>query len=185
VTPFLAGDFPPLALILSSESAEHAGFLGLPTWLWQVLNLVLFVVVLLYFVARPLAAAFRKRQVQIEERRKEAERQLAEVRQLSEEIRSRTARLEEDIARVRREGVEEGEKARAELAVRADEEAERVRRQAEEQIDRRLAAAREELRQTAADLTAAAATEILTREINDKDRSRLVADGVSQLRGGR
>jgi F0F1-type ATP synthase membrane subunit b/b' len=182
--PAIAGA-PVLALLALSEGSEHAGFLGLPNWLWQVLNLVLFLAVLLYFVARPTAAAFRKRQVQIEERRKEAERQRADVDRLSDEIRQRTSRLEQEIARIRREGVAEGEKARADLAVRADEEAERIRRDAEEQIGRRLAAAREELQRTAADLTASAATDLLAREITDEDRRRLVADGVSRLREGR
>jgi F-type H+-transporting ATPase subunit b len=174
-----------LALLGFSTGSEHAGFLGLPVWIWQALNLVLFLAVLLYFVARPLAAAFRRRQLQIEERRKEALKQRAEVDRLSDEIRQRTSRLEEEIARVRREGVEEGEKARADLAVRASEEAERIRKDAEEQIGRRLAAAREELRRTATDLTASAATELLAKEINDEDRRRLVADGVSRLREGR
>jgi F-type H+-transporting ATPase subunit b len=173
-----------LALLALSEGSEHAGFLGLPAWLWQVLNLVLFLAVLLYFVARPTAAAFRKRQLQIEERRKEAERQRAEVDRLSDEIRQRTSRLEAEIVRIRQDGVAEGEKARSDLSVRAREEAERIRKDAEEQIGRRLAAAREELRRTAADLTASAATHLLAREITEEDRRRLVADGVSRLREG-
>jgi F-type H+-transporting ATPase subunit b len=183
VSPSLfAGNLSAMALAAFSGEGEHAGFLGLPTWLWQVLNLVLFFAVLLYFVARPLAAAFRRRQIQIEEQRREAERQFAEVGRLSDEIRKRTSRLEEDIARVRREGIEEGERARAELAERAEEEAARVAGEAQERIDRRLAAALEELRRTAVDLTAKTATELLAREITDEDRRRLLAESVSRLR---
>ncbi len=59
------------ALLFSTEEGEHASsFLGLPLTVWQVLNLVLFLAVLLYFVAKPMSAAFRKRQEEIEERRR-------------------------------------------------------------------------------------------------------------------
>ena len=57
----------PAALLFASEEGEHAGaFLGIPLTVWQAVNLVLFLAVLIYFVARPMSAAFRKRQDEIE-----------------------------------------------------------------------------------------------------------------------
>jgi F0F1-type ATP synthase membrane subunit b/b' len=56
-----------------------------------------------------------------------------------------------------------------------------VRRESEQEIGRHLAAARLELRRTAADLTAAAAREALSAQITDEDRQRLLQEGVSQL----
>ena len=101
-------------LLLSGEEAEHAGrFLGIPLWIWQILNLVLFLVVLIYFVAKPMAAAFRKRQVEIEQRLKEAEKQRAAVERLSSELRDRTLRIEREIEEIRKQGRADGEEARA------------------------------------------------------------------------
>jgi F-type H+-transporting ATPase subunit b len=176
----------PAALLFSSEEEGHASsWLGLPITVWQALNLVLFIAVLVYFVAKPMSAAFRKRQEEIEERRRQAEKQKADVERLSAEIRERTAKLERDIEEIRKQGVVEGQVARAELAARADEEVVRVGRETKEEIERRMAAAREDLRRAAADLTASAAEGILSREINDSDRQRLLSESVEKLKASR
>jgi F-type H+-transporting ATPase subunit b len=172
------------ARLVSEEGPEASKLLGLPFWVWQLLNLVLFLAVLLYFVAKPLGDAFRKRQLEIEQRRQEAEKQRASVKRLAGDIRERTAIVEREIEEIRRQGRADGEEARRALATRAGEEAARIRKGAEEEIDRRVAAARDELRRTAADVAAKTAGEILTREITSADRERLLADGVSRLRGG-
>ena len=171
----------PLLAALAEEGEEAAKFLGLPLWIWQLANLVLFVGVLLYFVAKPLGAAFRRRQEQIEERRLEAEKKRASVENLAADIRARTAAIEKEIAEIRDRGRADGEEARRSLATRADAESERIRREASEEIERRLAAAFADLRRTAAALTASTATELLAREITPEDRERLLADSVSRM----
>ena len=175
----------PEAAAASGEAEEASRFLGLPLWIWQLLNLVLFVGVLLYFVAKPLGAAFRQRQLQIEERRREAEKRRAAVENLAAEIRARTAAVEKEIAEIRSRGRADGEEAQRALAARADAESERIRREAAEEIERRLASARAELQRTAATLTASTATEILGREITPADRERLLDDTVARLENSR
>ena len=181
--PVLRGLFARLPLSLAqSETGEHAAkFLGLPLWLWQLVNLALFLGVMLYFVARPLAAMFRKRQVEVEERLKEAKALRAEAARLEAQVRERMVRLDQEIVEIRARGSAEGEAERAALSEKAEREAERVRREAEEEIGRRLAAAKQELRRTAADLTAAAAREMLAAQIDDQDRRRLLEESVARL----
>jgi F-type H+-transporting ATPase subunit b len=176
----------PAVLALVQEEAAHAErFLGIPLWIWQIVNLVLFLGILIYFVAKPMAAAFRKRQQEIEQRGQEAERRRAEVERLSVEIQERTVRLEREIDEIRRQGVSEGQSARAALVERAEQEAARVAREAGEEIERRLIAAKLALRQTAADLTASAAVEIVSREVTDEDRRRLVLESASRVKATR
>jgi len=171
-------------LALLSEEGEHAtGWFGLPMWVWQLVNLGGFIAVLLYFVARPLTESFRKRQMDVEERRAAADKHRAEVQRLSAEIRERTARLEREIEEIRKDGVREGEAIRAELEQRAKEEAARVEARAGEEIERRLAEAKAELRRDAAALTARQASEILANTINDDDRRKLIQDEVERLKG--
>jgi len=179
---------PILALLAAAEEeGEHAAetFLGLPLWIWQLANLVLFLGVLLYFVARPLAAAFRKRQVEVEERLKEAEKRRAEAGRLESEIRARMARLDTEIAEIRARGVAEGEVEKGELFARTDLEAERVRREAEEEIGRRLDAAKDELRRAAADLTSSTARDLVAGQITEEDRRRLLEESVGKMGAGR
>jgi F-type H+-transporting ATPase subunit b len=172
----------PLAL-LAEEGAGHAEkVLGLPAWIWQLANLLLFLGVLVYFVARPLTEAFRRRQLDVEERLKAARERRAEAARFEAEIRERMARLEREVEEIRRQGLADGESARLALEERAAEEAERVREASQEDIERRLSAAKAELRRVAANLTASAAIEIMSREITEEDRRRLLADSVSRLK---
>ncbi len=171
----------PALAALSEEAEEAAKFLGLPLWIWQLANLVLFIGALLFFVAKPLGAAFRQRQLQIEERRQEAEKKRSAVENLAADIRKRTAAIEKEIVEISARGRADGEEARRSLAERADAESERIRREAAEEIDRRVAAAVAELRRTAAALTASTAKDILSREITPEDRERLLADSVARL----
>jgi F-type H+-transporting ATPase subunit b len=174
------------AALLLSEGGEHAEkFLGLPIWIWELLNLVLFLGLLFFLLAKPLTEAFRKRQVEVEQRRQEAEKRRAAVDRLAADLRERTAGVEREVLEIRKQAVADGESIRAELAQRAKDEAERIRKGAEEEIERRVAAARAQLRQTAADLTGTAATELLAREITDEDRRQLFSDSVARLKDAR
>jgi len=174
--------FAALALAAPAEHSES--FLGLPMWLWQLVNLIAFLGVLGYFVARPLAQAFGRRQQAVEERIVQARQRREEAARLETEIHERLARLDQDLAEVRARGLSEGESARAALIRKADEEVERVKREAEHEIARRLAFAREELRRTAADLTASAALTRLSSEVTDDDRRRLLDEALSNLGKG-
>jgi len=167
---------------LLAEEGEHAEkVLGLPAWVWQLANLVLFFAVLVYFVARPLTGAFRKRQMKIEEDLKQARERRAEAARFEAQIHERMVRLEREVEEIRRQGVADGESARAALEERARQESDRVREASREEIERRVAAAKEQLRLVAAGLMASTAAEILSREITDEDRRRLLKDGVAQL----
>jgi len=166
-------------LLAEPETAER--FLGLPMWIWQLANLAAFLGVLGYFVARPMAQAFRRRQQAVEDRIVQGRKQREEAARLETEIHERMAQLDRDLADVLARGLAEGEEARAGLIRKADEEAERVRREAEEEIGRRLTFAKEELRRAAADLIAAAAMERLSSEITEEDRRRLLGEAVKSL----
>ena len=171
--------FAALALVSPVEGGES--FLGLPMWIWQLANLVAFLGVLVYFVARPLAQAFARRQQAVEERIVEARKKREEAARLESEIHERMARLDRDLAEVRARGLAEGESARAALIRKADEEVERVRREAGQEIARSLAFAKEELRRAAADLTSSAALARLSSEITEDDRRRLLDEAVAEL----
>ena len=165
----------------AAEHEHSAGPLGIPMWIWQLINLVGFFALLLYFVARPVTDMFRKKQLEVEARAKEAKERRAEAARLETEIHERMARLDREIEEIRARGAAEGESARAELLARAEQDAERVRRDATEEIERRLADAKEELRQTAAGLTAEAAREIVAGQITPEDRRRLLDESVSSV----
>lgn len=170
----------------AGEAGEHAAtFLGLPLWIWQLANLILFLGLLWYFVARPMAALFRKRQVEIEERLRDAKARREEAARLESDIREKMAHFDAEMAEIRERGASEGHSERQALLERATQEAERVRRESREEIQRRLDAAKDELRRTAAELTAASARALVVREITDEDRKRLLEESVEQMEQAR
>lgn len=172
----------PAPLALLAESAPRAErFLGLPLWIWNLANLVLFLAVILYFVARPLAEAFRRRQLEVERRLREAREQRAEAARLEAEIHERMARLDREVAEILARGAADGEAEKVALFERAEQEAERVRREARAEIGRRLSDAKEELRRTAADLVAGTARQIVEGQITEGDRRRLLEESVRRL----
>ena len=184
VSGSMAGRLPgvlPLTL-LAQEAEEHAAqVLGLPLWVWQLANLALFLGVLLYFVARPMAAMFRQRQLDVEKRLAEAKALREEAAQLGAQVKERMSRLDREIEEIRARGHAEGETEQVALAERANREVERVRKEAEQEISRRLAAAKQELRETAADLTAGVARDVVAAQITDEDRRRLLDESVARL----
>jgi F-type H+-transporting ATPase subunit b len=169
------------ALLFRQEGEHAAGPLGIPIVVWQLANLIGFLAVLLYFVARPMTNLFRQRQLEVERRLKEAQEQRAEAARLEAQIHERMAQLDRELAEIRARGVAEGEAARAELIQRAEQDAEAVRRHAEEEIARRLEAAVARLRAVAAELTASTAREILSSQMTEEDRKRLFAESVASL----
>ena len=175
----------PLSLPFEEAAGHAEKILGLPAWIWQLANLVLFLAVLVYFVARPLTKAFRDRQLAVEKALADAREKRAEAVRFEAQIHERTARLEREIAEVRRQGAADGESARQALAERAREEADRIRKDSEEEIGRRVAAAKAELQQTAANLMASTAREIVAREITDDDRRRMLTESVERLKEAR
>jgi len=172
-------------VLLLMEGAESgAGPFGIPMTIWQLINLVGFFAVLLYFVARPITNVFRQRQLDIAKRLAEAERQRAEAARLEVEIHERLAKLDKELEEIRVGGVADGESARAEQLEQAGRQAEAVANSAREQIARHLESAKEDLRALAAELTTKSAAELLSAEINDEDRRRLFEDSVSRLQSG-
>ena len=170
-----------LALLLQEGGEHESGLLGIPMWIWQLVNLAAFLAVLFYFVAKPLTKVFRDQQLAVEERLKQARERREEAARLEAQVHERMGQLERELAEVRARGVAEGETARAELMTRAEQEAERVRREAEQEIERSLASARDRLRQAAAELVSAGARDLLAREITDQDRRRLLDESLGKL----
>jgi F-type H+-transporting ATPase subunit b len=175
----LQGLFAPLA----SEGGHGATWLGLPLWIWQSINLALFFFLLYHFVIRKLVDYFRQKQVEVDERLRQAEQQRRDAQNVAAEIRERMTKVEREMEVIRAQGRADGEVEKEALFERAQQEAVRVRREAETQIARQTADAVKELRAVAADLTASTARELVERHISDADRKRLLEEGVEKLSG--
>ncbi len=167
----------------AAEAAEGAAatFLGIPTVLWKIANLVVFMGVLAWLLARPLSRFFHTRREEIVRELREAERLRAEAVAMQQEMTAKMAALEGEMTALRDRLRREGEAERERLLVEGEQEAAKLLRQVEDEAARRLLAARQQLAREAAEAAAAVAWEILGKEITPEDRDRIFEATLARL----
>lgn len=173
----------PVALLLSGGAEAAETFLGLPYAFWQTLNLLGFVVLLVWLLRKPLAQFFQSRREQVGEalRRAEADRDRAQA--VAREVGDRLSRIEAEIEAMRANALEQAKAEAREIEARAVEEVERVAARSRAELDARVRTARNELTAYAADLAVDLARELVAKNVTPEDERRLVAEGVKGLGG--
>jgi F-type H+-transporting ATPase subunit b len=165
----------------SEESHAAHGFLGVPTIVWQAANLVLFLVLLVVLLKKPLSKFFADRRRQVEEEHKKAEADRLRAEELAQEIDARLSGIEVEIANLKSHAATESQKEEKELVAQAEAEAQRIVARGSAEIDARVREARKELTAYAADLSVEMADEILKKSLTPEDHARLVDEGADAL----
>ena len=140
--------------LASAEAGEAANFLGFPVWLWKTANLLAFVGLLVYLLARPLSAFFHARRDQIARQLADAARQRDEAARMTAEMETRVAALQAEMAGLRDRLRGEGEREKAELERAGEAEAARLLAQLDDEARRRVQEARTQLASEAAAIAA-------------------------------
>jgi F0F1-type ATP synthase membrane subunit b/b' len=169
-------------------AGEGSGrFLGLPPLFWSTANLLVFVGLLVYFLARPLSRFFHARREQITSQMREAAHQQQEAERLRSEMEQRVAALSGEIEALKVRLRREGERDRGALERQGEEEAARLVAQIGQEVARRVAEARQELASEAASVAADLALELLQGELTPEDRERIFRETLERLtvRAGR
>jgi F-type H+-transporting ATPase subunit b len=167
---------------LAEEGHEAAkGFLGVPTLVWQVANLVAFLGLLWYFLRKPLAEFFGNRRVEVGKALAKADEDRARAEALAKELARRLAQIETELANLKETARRDAEAEHAALLKQTEEDAARFLARASTDVDNRVRAARAELTAYAGDLAVEVAKEILARNVTAEDEKRLVAEGVAEL----
>lgn len=160
------------------ESHAETGSSGM---LGKIVNFVILFGALGYFLRKPMMNFLAKRGSDIraslaEARaaRDEAERQLAETE-------ARLAALEDEAARMKSEAEAEGLRARDEIRALAGKEAERIRSFAAQEIDLRVKAGVQELKERTIELAAELAAARMNRAIGPSEHVSLIDKSIEDL----
>lgn len=156
-------------------------FMGLPTWVWLSVNLVVFASVLGYFLVPPIKNFLNERAKKIEADLAEAARQRAEVADMQATVAAKLAELDAEVSRVSTRAETEGVRERDEIVAQATRERDRLLAQAKIEIDHRVGQAKKELAEHTAKLAAKLAQEELERRIGPEERRGLFATNVTRL----
>ena len=156
-----------------------------PGWeLWKFVNLLLFIVCVLYLhhrFGRPIREALRSRGEGIKREllraRDERDQALAKLA----EVESRFSNLDAEVARVTEKARAEAEAEKQRIVAATAAEIAKTREQAKREIESAGKAARQELRRFAAEESVRLAEGLLEREMRPEDDVRLTNLNVQEL----
>ena len=170
------------ALFLAETAENSGGFLSNRP-LWRVINLLVFVLILIYILRNKIglgrvfdnrAATIVKELEQARQEKQEAETRLAE-------LESRLGRLDQEIAEIRAESERESARESERIAQTAAADAEKIRQAAHREIEGAVKAARTELRAFVAEASVEMAQQMISREIRPEDNARMVNKYIDEL----
>jgi F-type H+-transporting ATPase subunit b len=166
---------------------EHGGheeepkFLGLPAWIFKIINMLLFFGVLAYFLGGPIKKALANRHQAIQHAAEEARARRQKADQIASDIQARLTLLEDEVKHIHDRAIQEGERQRRELIAAAEAEAQKILTQARTEVDNRLKNARHELTEYAGELASERAEQILRERITADDQKKLFGESLREV----
>ena len=168
--------------MILAEHAEAAGFLGIPTLVWQVANLATFLGLLVYFLRKPVAQFFGNRRDEVAKSIAKAENERRKAESLAGELAKRLAEIETEMKNLKEGARRDAEAEHAALLEETEAEASRVVARAATDVENRVRAARAELTAYAGDLAVDLAKDLLAKGVTPDDEARLAKAGLADLR---
>jgi len=170
------------ALLLAGQTAEAGGFFQ-NAGLWRVINLLLFVIVLVYLLRNKIriGQVFENRAASIVKDLEDARREKQEAQQKLAELESRLARLDQEVAEIHAQAALESKAEADRISQSAEADAEKIRQTAAREIEGAMRAARSELRNFVAEHSVKLAEEMIRGEIRPEDNSRMFTRYVDDL----
>ncbi len=169
-----------LPFLLCFASPEGAAS-GLKDILGKTTNFAILLGGLAFLLRKPLRSFIEKKAAEISlslDKAKSA--RLAALRRKGE-AEERLARLEEEVARIKREAEETGEREITRIKEHAEREMERIKRLTQMEIESQFKAAIRGLKEFTAELATRLAEEKLKRDLTLPDQTRLVERSIGQL----
>jgi len=167
----------------ASEGAEEAS--GVATLVWQGINLILLLGVLVYLTRQPIQDFFSERRERVRDDLDSAARVLADAESRLAQWQERASRLDAEVEGIRRAARERAAAERESILADAETAAERIRSHAHAAVDQEVARAQAELRAEAGDLATRLAGDLLRSHVTDADQRQLVDEFVARIDGDR
>jgi F-type H+-transporting ATPase subunit b len=166
---------------------EHGGpheepkFLGLPAWIFKLINMLLFIGLLVWLLRGPVQTALNNRSEAIRAAAQEARERRIRADQIATEIQARLAQIDSDIRAIHERAEQEGERQKRELLAAAEAEAQKILQNARAEVDNRLKHARHELTEYAGELASERAAALLRERITSDDQKKLFQESLHEV----
>jgi F-type H+-transporting ATPase subunit b len=164
-------------------SGGEGGHHGLNWWDFtlRLMNFAIMVGLLVYLLKKPLRNFFISRREGIQTTLAELEAKKVEAEKICAEYQAKLATLDQEVGQILAEYIQEGETEKRKILEAAEKQAEYLKQQAHLTIQQEVKSARESLQEEIAELTVAAAEELLRKSIKAKDQERLVKEFIAKV----
>nr|NIQ59163.1 F0F1 ATP synthase subunit B [Gemmatimonadota bacterium]NIW36661.1 F0F1 ATP synthase subunit B [Gemmatimonadota bacterium]NIY12406.1 F0F1 ATP synthase subunit B [Gemmatimonadota bacterium] len=173
----------------AAEAAEHTPSvfnLEMGTSFWTFVIFFILLAVLAKWAFPPILGYAQAREDRIQESLDEAREAREEAQAALEEQRRELAEAREESQQIIAQGKHDAEKLRQELLNRAKAEQQEIVERAKRDIEREREQALESIRREAVEISLAAASHLLSRNVDAEEDRRLVRDylGLAEARAG-
>jgi F-type H+-transporting ATPase subunit b len=172
-------------LYASGGEANGGGIPAAKWWdlLYRVLNFAALVILLVYFLRKPLANALGARRESIRAQLEELEAKKAEAERVYRECEAKLAGLDAEAKNILAEAVRQGEAEREKILADAERAAGDMKRQAEMAVTHELAVAKSKLKAEIAEQAALVAEELIKKNLRPADQQAMVASYLDRVGG--
>ncbi|HEX9714065.1 MAG TPA: F0F1 ATP synthase subunit B [Desulfurivibrionaceae bacterium] len=178
-----------MLLVLAFAAAAYAsgdGAIPREKWLdllWRTTNFAGLAFILVFFLKKPFADGLSSRREGIKDQLEALESRKAEAEQLYKEAEAKLARLDEEVNSIITEAVKQGEAEKAKIIADAERNAGDIKRQAEMAVAHELAEAKTRLKGEIAEQAVLLAEELIKKNIQPADQSRMVELSLDKVGG--
>jgi F-type H+-transporting ATPase subunit b len=160
---------------------EEAKFLGIPAWIFKLINMLLFIGVLGWLIGKPVRGMLSDRTTAIQLAAREARERREKADRVAGDIQARLVQLEDELRTIRERAEQEGDRQKREMIMAAEAEAARILQNARAEVESRLKNAKSELTEYAGQLASERAAQLLRERITPEDQAKLFKDSLSQV----
>ena len=148
---------------------------------WRTLNFAVLFIILFVVLRKPASQFFANRRETIAQTLEDFEKKKSAAEVRMKELEATLADLTQEREKIMADYVRDGEAEKEKIVAHAHEMAERIKKQAEVTISNEIEAAKNDLMNEIAGMSAAMAEDLIRKNINSQDQERLVEEYLSKV----
>jgi F-type H+-transporting ATPase subunit b len=170
--------------LLSNALASEAGeghHLNWTDFTYRTVAFLILLGVLVKLLRKPIANFLNARRDEIQRLIAELDAKTSEARAEQARVQAKVGSLEQETKKIVDELIAEGEAEKKKIIEAAHRQAEYIQQQAEIAIEQEILAARDSLKNEVADLSVAAAQDLIQKKMKADDQQRLVREFMTKV----
>ena len=148
---------------------------------YQALNLLILLLVLVYYLKQPIKNFLIERRGIIGNEIDDAQKALAEARKIKDEYEEKLGNIENEIKSLKESIGRQGEIEREEILKQARIASEKIKKEATETIKLETAKAHREIQTKAVSIAIEIAQDLIKKGMTEPDKSKLIEDFISRI----